>query len=310
MKLTRCKNNPILTPTDNWWEEYLVFNPGVAVYQDKIYLLYRAQGRDKISRFGLATSVDGFNFERFTNPIFEGDENNKFERLGVEDPRITKIDDTYYIFYTAASVYPLSEAKKTEFTPSLSSKVPWRVRASLMQTSDFKTFDRIGIALPDTDTKDLALFQDKIDGKYFMLHRMYPNMYLASSSDLKTWQDLGIFAQTRPGSWDEERIGVGAPPIKTEKGWLLIYHGVDQNKIYRLGVMLLDLNDPTKILYRSSEPIFEPEASYEKEGYVKNVVFTCGAIEKDGQYFVYYGAADKVIGLATIGKEELLTSLQ
>lgn len=308
MKLVRHSTNPILAPTDNWWEEYLVLNPGVAVYQDKIVLLYRAQGRDRISRFGLAVSADGFNFERFAGPIFEGDEGNKFERLGVEDARITKIEDTYHILYTAASVYPAKEAHKSA-APSLLSKVPWRIRATLVKTRDFKTFERLGVVLPDLDTKDCALYPEKIKGKYWLFHRIYPQMYLASSTDLKTWEDLGIIAHTREESWESERIGAGAPPLKTEKGWLLVHHGVDQNKIYRLGLMLFDLANPSKILYRSQEPILEPEEPYEKEGYVPNVVFTCGAVEKDGQYFVYYGAADKVIGLATIGKAELLASL-
>ncbi|OGY24700.1 MAG: hypothetical protein A2Y57_00495 [Candidatus Woykebacteria bacterium RBG_13_40_7b] len=307
MKLTRYEGNPIITPTKNWWEEYLVFNPGATIYQDKVCLLYRAQGRDKISRFGLAVSSDGFNFERFSEPVFEGDEENKFERLGVEDARITKIGDTYYILYTAASVYPVKEAEKSA-APSLSSKVPWRIRSTVVKTKDFKTFERVGIILPDLDTKDLALFPEKINGKYYMFHRIYPQMYLASSDDLKNWQDLGIVARTREGMWDSERVGAGPPPIKTSLGWLEFYHGVDQNKIYRLGVMLLDLEDPTKIIYRSPEPIFEPEEAYEKEGYVPNVVFTCGAVEKEGKYFIYYGAADKVIGVATVDKEELLES--
>ena len=309
MKLERFAGNPVLTPSSNWWEEYLVFNAGAATYNGKTHLLYRAQGRDKISRFGLAVSSDGYKFERFADPVVEGDENNKFERLGIEDPRITQVGETYYIFYTAASVYPLTEAKNVNFAPSLSSKVPWRVRVSLMTTEDFRQFQKLGIVIPDLDTKDLALFPEQLKGKWYLCHRVYPNMYLSTSDDLKTWKDSKIFATTRPGNWDSERIGVGAPPMKTEKGWLLFYHGADDTHVYRLGIMLLDINDPAKILYRSSEPILEPEAPYEKEGYVKNVVFTCGAVDKDGQYLVYYGAADKVIGVATIDKTELLESL-
>ena len=314
MKLKRYAGNPILRTSSNWWESEVVLNPGATMYQDKVYLLYRAQGRDGISRLGLATSSDGFNFERFAKPVFEGDENNRFERLGVEDARMTKIGDDCYICYTAASVYPLSEADKAPpliaLPPELSHVVPpYRVRATIVKTDDFKNFERVCVALPETDTKDLAIFPGRISGKYFMLHRIYPHMCLACSDDLRHWQDLGILARTREEFWDSERVGAGAPPIRTSKGWLLFYHGTDRTHTYRLGTMLLDLNDPSRILYRSDEPIFEPEEPYEKEGHVKNVVFTCGVVERDDQYFVYYGAADKAIGLATIEKDAFLASL-
>ncbi len=314
MKLERYASNPILTKSSNWWEGRAVLNPGATVYQERVYLLYRAQGRDGISRLGLATSLDGFNFERFPKPIFEGDENNRFERLGVEDARITKIGDHYYICYTAASVYPLSEADEAPLLVALPTALshivpPYRVRATIVKTNDFKSFERVCIALPDTDTKDLAIFPERIDGKYFMLHRVYPHIYLACSDDLRHWEDLGILAKTRDESWDSERIGAGAPPIRTSIGWLLFYHGTDRTFTYRLGTMLLDLKDPMRILYRSDEPVLEPEESYEKEGHVKNVVFTCGVVERDGRYLVYYGAADKAIGVATIEKEAFLASL-
>jgi len=309
MELKRYPKNPILAPTKNWWEEYLVFNPAATIFEDKILLLYRAQGRDRISRFGLATSDDGFNFTRADLPIFEGVEDNKYERLGVEDPRITKIGDTFFIVYTAASIYP-ANVKKKKSAPSLSSKIPWRVRVSLTTTLDFKTFTRLGSLLPDLDTKDGCLFPEKINGKFVLIHRVYPNMYLSASTDLKHWDKPKILATIRKETWDSERIGAGPPPIKTAKGWLLIYHGVDTKKIYRLGLMVLDLKNPDKILYRSSKPIFEPEERYEKDGYVKNVVFTCGAIEWDDQYYVYYGAADKVIGLATVSIREVLNTIK
>ncbi len=305
MELVRFTGNPVLSPSQNWWEEDLVFNPGAAIFNDKIYLIYRAQGRDRISRFGLAISEDGVNFERFKDPIFEGDENNKFERLGVEDPRITKIDNLYYIFYTSASVYPSRVAKTVSFTPSLSSAVPWRVRTSLLTTNDFKNFNAQGIVLPDLDSKNAAAFSEKINGDYYLLHRVYPNVHLAKASQPTSWQDLGVILEPRKGFWDSERVGIGCPPLKTEKGWVVFYHGVDDLKVYRAGLLVLDIQNPSKVLYRSPEPVFEPKALYEKEGYVNNVVFVSGVVEKNGYYLVYYGAGDKVIGLASINKNEL-----
>lgn len=293
-----------MEPSENWWETQFVFNPGASVFQDKIYLLYRAQGLDNISRFGLAISEDGYHFERFNDPAVDAEAQDPYERLGIEDPRITKIGETYYIFYTETSVYSAEDAKKPKQAPAFS-KIPWRVRASFMTTKDFKHFKREGIIMKNLDTKDLALFPEKIGGKYVLFHRIYPHMNISFSEDLTSWGDHQVFAETREGFWDSERLGVGSPPIKTEKGWLLFYHGVDHKHIYRLGVMLLDLADPTKILYRSPEPIFEPETDFEKVGHVPNVVFSCGAVEREEEILVYYGAADKVIGVAKLSKKDL-----
>lgn len=308
MQLNRLNDNPILKPTANWWEIQATFNPGAIIFQGKVVLLYRAIGGDGLSRFGLAKSVDGFTFERFEDPIFEAELTNQYERLGVEDPRIVQIEDTYYITYTAASVYEAITYRQQKFAPSLNHPAPWRVRPSLITTKDFQTFERKGIIL-DVDTKDVTLFPEKINGRFALLHRIYPHMYLTFSTDLKNWQDEQILVDPKEGFWDSERVGAGAPPIKTEKGWLLFYHGVDKQHIYRLGVLLLDLNDPTKVLYQGPEPILEPVETYEKEGLTPNVVFTCGAVELNDQYYVYYGGADKVIGSAVIGKEEILSNL-
>jgi predicted GH43/DUF377 family glycosyl hydrolase len=309
MKLTRYEGNPIISPTKNWWEINATFNAGATICDGKIVLLYRAIGGDSFSRFGLAESSDGTNFERFEDPVFEAELVNQYERLGVEDPRIVKIEDTYYITYTAPSVYEASAYRTKKFAPSLNHPAPWRVRPSLVTTQDFKKFERKGILL-EKDTKNTSLFPEKINGRFCLLHRVYPQMYIIFSSDLKNWQDEAVLISPRDGFWDSERVGAGAQPIKTSKGWLLFYHGTDENHIYRLGILLLDLNDPTKVIYRSPEPILEPVEVYERVGLTPNVVFTCGAVEKDGKYFVYYGAADKVIGVATIGKEELLESLK
>lgn len=308
MKLTRYSDNPIITPTNNWWEIQATFNPGATIYNDKVLLLYRAIGGDGFSRFGKAISADGFVFERFAEPIFEAELENPLERLGVEDPRIAKIDDTYYIIYTEASVYQAKAYKEKKFAPSLSHPAPWRVRPGLVTTKDFKNFERKGILL-DIDTKDAALFPEKINGQFVLLHRIYPNMIITYSDDMKNWHSEKILISPRPEFWDAERVGAGATPIRTKSGWLNIYHGIDSNHRYMLGVLLLDLTDPTKVLYRSEDPILEPQEDYEMAGLTPNVVFTCGVIEKGGVLLVYYGAADKVIGVATIETEKLLNSL-
>lgn len=308
IRLERLSQVPILTPTENWWESTNVFNPGATVFQDKIILLYRAKGNDYISRFGLAISSDGINFERFPEPVFEGQAVNPYERLGVEDPRITQIDGEYFIYYTGASVYPLDQVEESQ-AASLSKKAPWRIRTFLTKTKDFKTFTHEKIEL-HFDSKDSTLFPEKIKGKYRLLHRIYPDVYLTESEDLASWKASKKIISPRSGYWDSERVGAGAPPLKTRLGWLHFYHGVDDNHVYHLGLLLHKIDEPERILYRSELPILSPEMPWEKQGYVDNVVFSCGAVEKNGQYLIYYGAADKVIALAAIEKEKLLAELE
>jgi predicted GH43/DUF377 family glycosyl hydrolase len=300
MELERYKGNPILTPTTNWWENEAVFNCAAARSNGKVHILYRAIGEDRVSRFGHAITENGLDItERKPDPAYEsiGDE---LEKLGVEDPRITKIDDTYYITYTGVSLYPCCEVE-----PSLVSSAPWRCRVGLLSTKDFKTFTKHGCILPDMDNKDVVLFPERINGKYVMLHRTFPNIWIAYSDDLLHWYDHKLLMRVQPGSWDCNRIGAGAPPIKTEYGWLNFYHGVDHQRNYRLGILLLDLDDPSKVIGRSAEPILSPREPWEKNGLVPNVVFTCGAIEMGDYYYVYYGGADKVIGIAVMSKSDI-----
>ncbi len=308
MLLKRYPRNPLISPSQNWWEILATFNAGATIFEDKVLLVYRAIGGDNISRFGMATSADGYNFERFEKPLFEADPDSPYERLGVEDPRITKIDEAYFICYTSASVYPASNYYSGKFAPSLSHPAPWRVRPSLITTKDFRTFQRRGILL-DIDSKDALLLPEKIDGNYVLFHRPYPNIKIAISKDLEDWTDLEEIIGPRKGFWDSERVGIGSVPIKTEKGWLVFYSGASVNRLYCLGILLLDLEDPTKVLYRSQEPVLSPETDYELNGLTSNVIFTCSALEKDDQFFVYYGAADKTVALATISKEELFNSI-
>lgn len=301
MELRRYDRNPVLVPTDNWWESQAVFNCAAALLDGEIHILYRAIGDDGISRFGHAVSVNGLDIARRDPlPIYEslGDE---LERLGVEDPRITEIEGTYYITYTGASVYPCCVAEPGGAVTN----IPWRCRVGLLSTRNFITYRKHGCILPDMDNKDVVIFPEKINGKYVMLHRTFPDIWIAYSDDLVHWYDHKMIMRVQPSGWDCNRIGAGAPPIKTEQGWLNFYHGVDHSRNYRLGVLMLDLDDPSKVIGRSVDPILSPVENWELHGLVPNVVFTCGAVEMDGQYYVYYGGADKVIGVATMDTEDV-----
>lgn len=302
LRLKRYSDNPILTPSDEPWENMLVFNPGAIRVGDAVYLIYRAMGKDDpFSRLGLATSTDGIRFNRKKEPLYYG-KGHPDESLGIEDPRIVQIDDTYYITYTA-----VSEDIGAEINPDWKEKIAKKPRIALSTTKDFKMFEDHDVIIPHLSGKNSSFFPKKINGEFWLLYRKgLGKTYFARSRSLTSWPHRHMVFEERPGFWDCKRTGIGAPPIETDKGWLLFYHGVDEANIYRLGIMFLDKNDPEKILYRSPEPVLEPEKDYEKYGYVNNVVFTCGAIEKDGQYFVYYGAADQVIGVATVEKQAVL----
>lgn len=305
MQLKRYENNPILTPTENWWECKCVFNPAACYDGEKVHIIYRAIGEDNLSRMGYAWSRDGFNIDyRCELPIFEGDGGIELERLGVEDPRVVHIDGEYYITYVAASVYPASHPR-----PAFSFGAPWKTRVCIARTRDFVNFERLGAVLPDLDDKDAVLFPEKINGRYAMLHRIFPDIWICFSENMVDWTDDQVLMGLRPEHWDSGRLGAGAPPIKTEKGWMELYHAASTDRIYRLGTVLLDLQDPTKVISRAEEPCFSPEEPYEQIGLVPNVVFACGIVEKDEKYLVYYGGADQVVGVAWVEKSELLNSL-
>ncbi len=325
LQLTRAKENPILEPTNLEWENKLVFNPGVFVDKGAIYLLYRAIGDDDISRLGLAGSRDGVHFERHNHPIYIGGQ-HQFEEYGIEDVRVVKIENVYYLVYTSASPhgigfsnqnssiwsyldfnrYPWYQNLNFSFVPKYFHRKKYP-RVGLSTTKDFIKFSDYHIILPDILGKDASLFPKKVNGEYWLLFRTGEGQtQFANSNRLDYWPERYPVFNKRPGFWDSQRVGIGAQPIETEKGWLLIYHGFDDQKIYRLGVIFLDLKDPRQVIYRSDEPIFEPVMDYEKDGFIKNVVFTCGAIEKNGLLYVYYGGGDRVIGLASVPMKLLL----
>jgi len=176
-------------------------------------------------------------------------------------------------------------------------------RISMASSPDLVNWSRHSVVL-DEPNKDASLFPERVDGRYGMYHRRHPNIWMAFSDDLITWTDHKVVMEIVPDSWESERIGIAGPPFRVPEGWALIYHGVDSNNVYRLGWALFDGDDPTQMLYRQAEPILEPELVWEREGWVPNVVFSCGQIVADGVVYVYYGGADACIGIAVARLED------
>jgi predicted GH43/DUF377 family glycosyl hydrolase len=311
----RAPENPILAPTPLWWESVAVFNPGVV--QDAegiIHLLYRATGRDGISRLGYAQTRDGVTIKaRSREPVFEPEFGNELETFGVEDPRIVFLDGTYYVTYTAASQYRIDDPHPELVPPQeqpWGAGEPWRVRISLALTKDFRSFTRHGVILPDVDNKDGVLFPERVDGQYVLLHRLPPDIWIAYSTDLRDWRGHRAVLRTRPAYWDEQKLGAGAPPLCIDEGWLLLYHGSDHHNVYRAGFVLLDGRDPSRVLGRSEAPALEPLEPYEVGGRVPRVVFPTGVVRRGDTILMYYGAADTVVGVARASLKNVLSSLR
>ncbi len=310
-RLVRPVRGPILEPVEEHdWESRYVLNAAALRLDNMIYILYRAFGHDKVSRIGLAWTRDGIHMDgRLDEPIFVPD--GPSEVAGCEDPRITVIGDRLYMLYTAYD-----------------GKLPQIAMASISKgdfvNRRFSGWQRHGLGFPGVPNKDAVLYPEKFGGKFAVYHRIDPAMWVSFSESLDCpWPRTGhkIVVGPRSGMmWDGIKIGAGAQPIKTTKGWLNIYHGVDYEKVYRLGVLLMDPEDPSKVLYQSPNPILEPEIDFEigKTGggdfWVPRVVFTCGAVlgretdiaEMDDEVYVYYGAADTAIGVAKARIGDLL----
>lgn len=324
MSLFTKSEQPVLGPQPGLsWASSVVFNPG-AWYEDGIvHLLFRAipEGYtripldkpkphgpkkgfdDYVSYIGYAHSTDGVNFTCRETPFIAPD--TAFDRFGAEDPRISKIDDQFLITYTALSHPAFGDVDG--------------VRVGLASTKDFAEVHKHGVIGPPQFDKDAVIFPRRLDGKIVMLHRIVPDIQIIYFDDLDQlcnppedlWtqhmQTLDQHVIMRPEApWEAKKIGAGPTPIETEEGWLLIYHGVDYNHVYRTGLALLDLDDPRRVIARTAEPVMEPELEFELWGDVNNVVFPEGAVVIDGTLHVYYGAADRVIGLATASLTDIL----
>jgi predicted GH43/DUF377 family glycosyl hydrolase len=294
----RHGHRPVLTPDDLPFKANAVFNPGVAEVDGEIVLLLRVEDRRGISEIRVARSSNGVDGWLVADqPLVEPDlPDYPFEEWGCEDARVTKLrDGKWIIAYTAYSRYGPAVALAT--------------------TEDFETVTRMGIVLSPTN-KDATVFPEKFNDHWIMLHRPVTGGQEhiwhahAENDDLVHWSLPGVLLPERGGPWwDGLRIGVGSPPILTEDGWLLIYHGVKDmanNLVYRLGLALLDRNDPRIVLARASDWVFGPEADFEQRGLIPNVVYTCGAVCRDDEVWMYYGAADTVVGLACAKVEDLL----
>ena len=346
MKVFRSPDNPIITP-DNVkpsredFEIIGVFNAGVTRFKEEVFLLLRVAERPiqinpdnvltaifdtnqgqivikeflkdrteidfsdprliitpdgtyltSISHLRLARSKDGISFEIESCPTITPE--NEYETFGLEDPRISLIEDKYYIHYVGVGRFG--------------------VTTCLISTKDFNSFERHGVIFCP-DNKDVVIFPDRIEGKYYALHRPVSPLFgkqeiwIAESPDLFCWGNHRCLMGPRPGRWDEVKIGASAVPFKTDLGWLEVYHGVDKNNRYCLGAVLLDSLEPWKIISRTEKPIFKPEVDYELNGFFGNVVFSCGLLNEDNKIKIYYGAADTVICYAEISLEDIIKSL-
>jgi predicted GH43/DUF377 family glycosyl hydrolase len=294
--MRRYKGNPILEPIgENAWESRLVFNSAAIQLGKQIHLLYRAMGNDGISRIGYAATSDGYTIDyRSQTPVLEPTE--KAEHSGCEDPRVSLLDNKIAMAYTALSELDHGQLYQISLTS---------VSLEDFVNQSWKWTDRT-LPFKGIRNKDAVLFPRRINGKYVMLHRFDPDVCVAYSDDLKRWYDIRYLFGPRTKSWDSWKIGAGGTPIEVNEGWLVIYHGVSFEKVYCLGVTLLDKNDPEKVLYRSETPILVPSEDYERLGKVPNVVFSCGNILLDDEVLVYYGAADSVLCVATYELGELM----
>jgi predicted GH43/DUF377 family glycosyl hydrolase len=346
MSVFRWPNNPIITPKDvkpsrGDFEVVGAFNAGVIRLDDEVVLLLRVAERPisrhpdieltaffntvtgkislkefskndaaidfsdprfiktaggkcltSLSHFRLARSRDGVNFDIDEKSAVSAA--NDYEAFGVEDPRISIVDGRYYITYVGVSAMGMT--------------------TSLMSTKDFAGFVRHGVIFCP-DNKDVVLFGGKIGGKYYTLHRPVTilfnkyEVWIAESPDLCCWGNHRYLMGAREGMWDGRKIGAGAPPFLTEQGWLAVYHGADETNRYCLGAILLDAEEPWKVIAKTTRPILEPETDYEVEGFFGNVVFTCGLLYEEKKLKIYYGVSDSSIAYAEISLEEILDNL-
>jgi len=326
--LERAKENPILRPNPaNWWEAKSVFNPA-ALYEDgKVHILYRTISDTDVSYLGYASSIDGVHIdERLNKPAYVPRE--PFEGMqpayspgtgtsglyvsggggmgGCEDPRITRIDDRIYMTYVAYDGRnpPRVALTSIDYNDFLKRKWNWK--------------KPVLISPPHIVDKNACILPEKINGKYVIFHRVFPNILIDFVDDLdfdgKTRWLTGQYeipVRALSSQWDSRKVGCGPPPLKTKDGWLLIYHAVGcrGDYYYKMGAMLLDLKDPTKVLARSRNPILEPVASYENEGWKGGVAYPCGAAIIKDRLFVYYGGADTVVCVASVKVNGFLAEL-
>lgn len=307
-KLYRYEGNPILYPRPELgWEAKAVFNPGVVVANGRVHMLYRALSHDNTSVLGYASSADGVHFDdRPNRPAYVPRED--FEKKaspdvpsGCEDPRLTLMDGIVHMTYTAFNGYDAQVAyTRISLEDFLAKRWNWS--------------KPIVISAPKIWDKNAALLPARIGGKLFVFHRLSLGIWVdwldAMEEAQERWLGGKVIITPRPGMWDNAKVGIAAPPVETEHGWLMLYHGIQEpGTIYRVGAALLDRDDPTRVLVRSRDPILEPEMEWERRGLVPNVVFPCGVALLGEDLYVYYGGADRVIGVAAVKLQDLLDEL-
>jgi len=350
MRVYRYEENPLITPADvkpyhEGFEVIGAFNAGVASYGGEVLLLLRVAERPaspdpgivlapvynpekddvdlvelrrddprydfsdprvvrdvtddagfayltSLSYIRIARSKDGRRFTVDERPFIYPSQ--PLETFGIEDPRVTQIGDTYYVYFSAVSPVGIGE--------------------SMVSTKDFRSYTHHGMIF-GPDNKDVLIFPEKINGKYYALHRPTvrsagkPEIWIAESDNLLYWGNHKHLAGLREGMWDGGRIGGGAVPFRTDRGWLELYHGATREHRYCMGALLLDLDDPSKVIARSPKPILEPEAGYETNGFFGGVAFSCGALVDGDTVRMYYGAADTSMACAELSASDILESL-
>lgn len=316
--LKRVDGNPILKPSQNSWENRATFNPGAIVEKESVHMVYRAIGENDLSVIGYAKTDDGITIDtRLNHPVFIAGivQKGLFDSAmkyvsgggygGCEDPRLTNIDGRIYMTYVAYDGYS-----------------PPRVALTSIPQEDFfeNKFDTwtqpVIISRPNVVNKNAVIFPEKINGKYVIMHRIFPDILFdfRDSLDFRKGEYLKADARIKPRKlfWDSRKIGAGPPPIKTDRGWLLVYHSVgDQDPgRYKMGAMLLDLKDPTKVRARSRKPILTPDHPHENNGHKAGVAYPCGAVHFKDKLIVYYGGADSVGLAATADMNEFLDELE
>lgn len=330
-KLKRLPKNPVLEPNQShWWESEAVFNPAAFIYRDKVHLLYRAIGKDGVSRIGYAVSDDGIHFTRFAEPAY--DPSGESIALAAEarqhDRNLMSYDTLSYNRAVASgggwggSEDPRAVVIEEEVIMTFTAFEGWQnvrmtlTRAALDTTGTglFNWEQGIYLSPPGEVQKNWILFPEKIRGKYALLTNVYPDIEI-TYFDPKTIADEGYITskftrQPRKGHWDTYIRGAGAPPLKTNHGWLVLYHATDEKDPgrYKVGAMLLDLKNPKKVLYRATEPILEPDEWYENE-WKTGVVYATGAVIFNGDLLVYYGAGDKFVAAARENLDDFLKRL-
>jgi len=294
--LHRWEGNPAITVEDIPFRANTVFNGTPIATKEGVYLLLRVEGQHGYSFFVLARSTDGLHFAIDEQPVMLPAKEGPFalyETKGIEDPRVTFLDDNCYVVYTAVG----------DCGP----------RIALARTTDYVNYERIAL-ISEPGNKDGILFPRKIKGRYARFDRPIGlgkgSMWVSYSPDLVNWGDSEVVIRPHDGYWDEFRVGASVTPIETDQGWLEIYHGVKMTSagpIYRIGVVLLDLDDPSTVIKRGEQPVLSPREEYERIGDINNVCFACGAVLCDnGEMKIYYGAADTSICIATCTLNQIL----